>query len=77
MNQLGANPASGVTRCSVIETVVTVFVLGYGLHYFAYFLRARYFTWLGARTMDEGISHCFVVVLIGRRMRGKIEEQDE
>ncbi len=40
-----------------IEKAVTVFVLGYGLHYFAYFLRARYFTWLGDQPLDEGIAH--------------------
>ena len=42
---------------SVIEKIVTVFVLGYGLHYLAYFLRARYFNWLETLTMDEGVRH--------------------
>ena len=28
---------------SIIEKTVTVFVLGYGLHYFGYFIRTRYF----------------------------------
>ena len=42
---------------SAIETAVTVFVLGYGLHYLGYFLRTRYFNWLGTFALDEGVSH--------------------
>ena len=44
-------------RISVIERIVTVFLLGYGMHYLGYFLRARYFTWLGTLSMDEGVRH--------------------
>ena len=40
-----------------IEKAVIVFVLGYGLHYLAYFLRARYFSWLGGLGLGEGVVH--------------------
>ena len=43
-----------------IEKAVTVFVLGYGLHYFGYFLRVRYFNWLGGLGLDEGVSHALM-----------------
>lgn len=42
---------------SSIETAVTVFVLGYGLHYIGYFLRQRYFNLLEGLAVDEGIAH--------------------
>lgn len=40
-----------------IEKAVIAFVLAYGLHYFAYFLRSRYYTWLGNTPLDEGVAH--------------------
>ena len=43
-----------------IAKAVTVFVLAYGLHYFAYFLRARYFNWLNGLGLDEGIVHALM-----------------
>ena len=42
---------------SIIEKAVIVFVLGYGLHYFGYFIRTRYFGLLETLSIDEGISH--------------------
>ncbi|MBR7021789.1 MAG: CPBP family intramembrane metalloprotease [Lachnospiraceae bacterium] len=51
-------PSGGVAR--VIETIVVVFVLGYGLHYLAYFLRARAFTWLGKQGLEEGLEHALM-----------------
>lgn len=42
---------------SVAETAVTVFVLGYGLHYIGYFLRKRYFDLLEGSAADESIAH--------------------
>lgn len=39
---------------SIVETAVIAFVLGYGLHYIGYFLRARYFSLLEGLTLDEG-----------------------
>lgn len=50
-----SRPSGGVAR--VIETIVIVFVLGYGLHYLGYFLRARLFTWLGKQGLEEGVEH--------------------
>jgi len=41
----------------VMEKIVMVFVLGYGLHYLGYFLRIRYFNFLEATVSDEGVSH--------------------
>lgn len=40
-----------------IEAAVGTFVLGYGLHYLAYFLRARYFTWLDGLGLEEALGH--------------------
>ncbi|MBQ3281149.1 MAG: CPBP family intramembrane metalloprotease [Eubacterium sp.] len=42
---------------SVLATIATVFVLGYGLHYLGYFLRVRYFNWLDTLQLDEGLAH--------------------
>ena len=43
-----------------IEKAVIVFILGYGLHYLAYFLRARYFAWLGGLGLGEGVVHALM-----------------
>lgn len=43
---------------SRIESVVLAFVIAYGIHYLGYFLRKRYFDFLGTLQIDEGISHC-------------------
>ena len=51
-------PSGGFAH--VIETIVVVFVLGYGLHYLAYFLRARVFTWLGRQGLEEGLEHALM-----------------
>ena len=40
-----------------IEGAVGTFALAYGLHYFAYFLRARYYTWLDGLGLEEALSH--------------------
>ena len=40
-----------------IENAVTAFFLTYGLHYFGYFLRSRYYTWLDNTPLDEGAAH--------------------
>lgn len=42
---------------TVMEKIVTVFVLGYGLHYLGYFLRVRYFNFLEATVSDEAVNH--------------------
>jgi hypothetical protein len=42
---------------AVMEKIVTVFVLGYGLHYLGYFLRVRYFNFLEATVSDEAVNH--------------------
>ena len=47
-------------RRAAIEKMVTVFIVAYGLHYFGYFLRKRYFNWLGSAVPDEGISHALM-----------------
>ena len=47
-------------RRAAIEKIVTVFITAYGLHYFGYFLRKRYFDWLGSTALDEGISHAIM-----------------
>ena len=56
LNQEGAE-ARGAAAGSVIEKVVTVFILAYGMHYLGYFLRARYFSWLETLSLDEGFTH--------------------
>lgn len=43
----------------IVEKIVIVFLLGYGMHYLGYFLRARYYNWLGTLPLDEGVAHCF------------------
>ena len=45
---------------SIVETAITVFVLGYGLHYIGYFLRARYFRLIEGLALDEGIAHVLI-----------------
>ena len=45
---------------AVIGKMVSVFIIAYGLHYFGYFLRRRYFDWLGSLTLDDGISHALM-----------------
>lgn len=42
---------------SVIATIVTVFMLSYGLHYFGYFIRLRYFALIDTFGLDEGYVH--------------------
>ena len=42
-----------------IETIVSVFVTAYGLHYLGYFLRLRYFNLIGASRLSEGVAHGF------------------
>lgn len=44
---------------SAIKTIVIVFFLVYGLHYFGYFLRARYYNFIGNLSLSEGINHVF------------------
>ena len=43
----------------VIKTIFVVFFLTYGLHYFGYFLRVRYFNFIGALSLPDGVSHVF------------------
>ena len=43
----------------IVEKIVIVFLLGYGMHYLGYFLRARYYNWLGTLPLDAGVAHCF------------------
>ena len=40
-----------------IDKAVIVFLIAYGMHYFAYFIRARYLTWVQNLPLDEGIAH--------------------
>ncbi len=51
------------SRGRVTATVVTAFLLAYGLHYFGYFLRTRFFTWINGLGMDEAPLH--VVMYLG------------
>ena len=44
-------------KSRVIEKIVTVFVIAYGLHYLGYFLRARYFNWINGLALDEALTH--------------------
>ena len=44
---------------SIIKTIVIVFFLVYGLHYFGYFLRARYYNFIGNLSLSEGVHHVF------------------
>lgn len=53
-------PKERLPLSGIIEKTVIVFVLGYGLHYFGYFLRARYFAWLETLALEEGISHALM-----------------
>ena len=46
------------SKRSVVETIVIVFLLGYGMHYLGYFLRIRYFNWLDSLSISEGLQHC-------------------
>lgn len=41
-----------------IEKIVIIFLLGYGMHYFGYFIRVRYYDWLDTLPLSEGMSHC-------------------
>lgn len=41
----------------VIEKIVVVFMLAYGIHYFGYFIRIRYFNLIGSMALDEGLTH--------------------
>lgn len=41
----------------IAEHVVVSFVIAYGLHYLAYFLRARYFNCIAALQTGEGMEH--------------------
>ena len=47
-------------RRAAIEKMVTVFIIAYGMHYFGYFLRKRYFDWLGSAVADEGLAHALM-----------------
>ena len=44
---------------SLIRIIVLEFVIAYGLHYLGYFLRIRYFNFIGTLQMSEGVSHVF------------------
>ena len=44
---------------SVVKTIVIVFFLAYGLHYFGYFLRARYYNFIEKLSLSEGVHHVF------------------
>ena len=44
---------------SVIKTIVIIFFLTYGLHYFGYFLRARYYNFIDNLSLSEGVHHVF------------------
>lgn len=45
------------TKEKIIEKLTVVFMLAYGIHYFGYFIRVRYFNWLGSMALDPGLSH--------------------
>ena len=47
----------------IIEKAVTVFLIGYGIHYLAYFLRARYYAFLEKSVADAGL--CHVLMYLG------------
>lgn len=72
MNREELTPTGGLSSWSIAEKIVTVFVLAYGLHYFGYFIRTRYFDWLEGAGLSEGMSHCmgylghvvFLIVLL-------------
>ena len=44
---------------SAVKKIVIVFFLIYGLHYFGYFLRARYYNFIGNLSLSEGVHHVF------------------
>ena len=48
---------TGIDRRGVIQKIVLVFVLGYGLHYFGYFIRVRYYNWIDTLSIGEGTAH--------------------
>ena len=56
----GESPLAANSRRAVIEKIVIVFVLGYGLHYFAYFLRARYYTLIDSLSLSDGLAHTWM-----------------
>ena len=47
-------------RRAALEKMMIVFMLAYGMHYFGFFLRNRYFDWLGTTALDEGIIHALM-----------------
>lgn len=79
--QYKASCNSGADKKKIIEKTVVVFILGYGLHYFGYFIRARYFNLLGPMALDEGLAHAleylghtifFVILLLFPRRESGI-----
>lgn len=55
--QTGTSGIGGEDKKRIIEKLVVVLVLGYGLHYLGYFIRTRYYDLLGSMALDEGLAH--------------------
>lgn len=43
-----------------IEVVAVSFILAYGLHYLGYFIRKRYYSFVGSFGLDAGVEHVFM-----------------
>lgn len=52
---MSQNPSTGARKW--IEGAAGTFFLVYGLHYFGYFLRARYYDWLDSLALEEALGH--------------------
>lgn len=56
----GSSGRGGEDKKKIIEKIVVVLVLGYGLHYLGYFIRTRYYDLLGSMALDEGPAHALL-----------------
>ena len=55
----GTSRIGGEDKKRIIEKIVIVLVLGYGLHYLGSFIRTMYYGLLGSMALDEGLAHAF------------------
>ena len=56
----GTSRIGGEDKKRIIEKIVVVLVLGYGLHYLGYSIRTRYYDLLGSMALDEGLAHALL-----------------
>ena len=56
----GTSGIGGEDKKRIIEKIIVVLVLGYGLHYLGYSIRTRYYDLLGSMALDEGLAHALL-----------------